>query len=107
MPTMVPLMNDTKWNELRIGMYELGAMAPRFRVRNIRTGYVGMWDGEWFYHFQGRHEEDEWVEVAVTSEAQRDAVLQALRAVRVPGVVTEFGFRIFGYVPLGTEVDYL
>lgn len=104
---MIPLMSNTKWNELRIGMSGLGALAPRFRVRSIRSGRIGDWDGEWFYHFHGRHEEDEWVEVAVTSDAQRDAVLQVLRSVHVPGVVTECGFRIFGYVPLGTEVEYL
>ena len=107
MPTMIPLMNNTKWNELRIGMYGLGALAPQFRVRNVHSGCVGNWDGEWFYHFCGRHEEDEWVEIAVTSDAQREAVLQVLRSVHVPGEVTETGFRIFGYAPLGTEVDYL
>lgn len=100
-------MNDTKWNELRIGMYGLGALAPRFRVRNVHSECIGNWDGEWFYHFHGRHEDDEWVDIAVTSDAQRDVVLQVLRSVHVPGVVTDFGFRIFGYVPLGTAVAYL
>ena len=104
---MIPLMNNTKWNELRIGMYGLGALAPQFRVRNVHSGCVGNWDGEWFYHFCGRHEEDEWVEIAVTSDAQREAVLQVLRSVHVPGEVTETGFRIFGYAPLGAVVDYL
>lgn len=104
---MTPLMNNTKWNEVRIGMYGLGELSPRFRVRNLNSGHVSDWDGEWFYHFVGRHEEDEWVEVAVTSAVQREAVLSILRAVGVPCVATEAGFKIFGYAPLGISVQYL
>ncbi len=107
MHLMTPLMNNTKWDELRLGMYRLGALSPRFRVRNLSSGSISAWDGEWFHHFFGRHEEDEWVEIAVTSAAQREAVLRVLRSVHVPGVATEAGFTVFGYVPLGTQVAYL
>lgn len=100
-------MNDTKWDEVRLGMYGLGEPSPRFRVRNLQSGYVSDWDGEWFHHFHERYAEDEWVEIAAASPAQRDAILGVLRSIHVPGVATDAGFRVFGYVPLGTPVDYL
>ena len=100
-------MNNTKWEELRLGMSGLGRLSPRFRVRNLHSGYVSGWDGEWFHHFYGRHEEDEWVEIFVTSADQREAVLRVLRSVHVPGVTIGTGFKIFGYVTLGTHVEYL
>ncbi|WP_240766822.1 DUF6678 family protein [Paraburkholderia flava] len=100
-------MNNTKWAELRMGMHGLGELSPRFRVRNLQSGGVSAWDREWFYHFFGRHEDDEWIEIAVTSSAQREAVLQILRRVHVPGEATEAGFKVYGYVRLGTHVEYL
>ena len=104
---MSPVMNNTKWEELRLGMIGLGTQSPRFRVRNLHSGYVSAWDGEWFHHFYGHHEEDEWVEISVTSAAQHEAVLRVISSVHVPGVTTETGFKIFGYVPRGTHVEYL
>ncbi|WP_408279260.1 DUF6678 family protein [Paraburkholderia sediminicola] len=104
---MTPVMNNTKWGEIRIGMHALEGQSPRFRVRNLQSGYVSAWDREWFYHFFEHHEEDEWVEVEVTSPSQREAVLGVLRSVHVPGVETKNGFKIFSYVAEGTEVDYL
>ena len=104
---MTPVMNNTKWDELRLSMAGLGELSPQFRVRNLRSGNVSEWDGEWFHHFYGRHEEDEWVEIAVSSSAQGEAVLQAPRSAHVPGTTTPTGFKVFGYVPLGTHVEYL
>lgn len=104
---MSPVMNNTKWEELRLGMSGLGTLSPRFRVCNLHSGYVSAWDGEWFHHFYGHHEKDEWVEISVTSAAQYEAVLRVLRSVHVPGITTETGFKIFGYVPRGTHVEYL
>ncbi|APW40376.1 hypothetical protein RD110_00445 [Rhodoferax koreense] len=100
-------MNNTKWNEIRLGVCALKGPHPRYRARSIKSGLIGAWDGEWFHHFYGRHEEDEWVEIAVVSPAQRAAVLAVLRRVHVPGVATDSGFKIFGYVEPGTPVDYL
>ena len=48
---MQPLMNDTKWNELRLAMYDLDAQSPRRRTKNLESWYICRWDGEWFYHF--------------------------------------------------------
>jgi hypothetical protein len=105
--SMTPVMNNTKWDELRLGMHGLGKPSPQFRVRNLHSGYVSDWDSEWFHHFYGRHAEDEWVEIAATSPAQHEAVLGVLRSIHVPGITTDAGFRIFGYVPLGMHVEYL
>ncbi|MDM0039397.1 hypothetical protein QTH89_23365 [Variovorax sp. J22G21] len=100
-------MNNTKWEELRLGMHGLGKLSPKFRVRNLRSQRLSEWDGEWFHHFYGSHAEDEWVEIAVISSVQREAVLKVLRSVHVPGAASDTGFKVFGYVPLGTPVEYL
>lgn len=35
---MHPVKNDTKWGELRLGMYGLGRRSPLFRLyRNLNT----------------------------------------------------------------------
>ena len=101
-------MNDTKWDELRLGMYELGDVSPRWRTRTRRTGYVSNWDREWFYHFrEGGYDTIEWVEIATSSSDQHRAVLEVLRRVHVPGEETETGFRVFGYAQAGQAIDYL
>jgi hypothetical protein len=105
---MIPVMNDTKWDELRLAMYSLGDLHPKWRTRDIETGYVPEWDGEWFYHFRdGGYDCIEWVEIRVTSAEQDRAVLAALKAIHVPGERTEDGFRVFGYVEPRKSVEYL
>ena len=107
-PGYFPCMNDTKWEELRLAMHELGPLGPRYRVRNIDSGFVSDWDGEWFYHFRvGSHAKIEWVDLRVSAGEQEDAVLQALRRIHVPGCRTEDGFKVYGYLPIGTGLDYL
>ena len=105
---MLPLMNNTKWDELRLAMYELGPLSPRWRTRDVENGHVSDWDGEWFYHFRnGGYKFIQWVEIAVESAEQRQAVLSELTKVHVPGEHTELGFRVLGYAGLGIEVSYL
>ncbi|MEO5738599.1 MAG: DUF6678 family protein [Variovorax sp.] len=43
---MTSVMNNTKWEELRLGMYGLGKLSPKFRVRNLRSQRLSEWDGE-------------------------------------------------------------
>jgi hypothetical protein len=105
---MQPVMTDTKWDELRLAMHDLGDLKPRWRVRNMGTGYESAWDGDWYYHFcSGGYHSIEWAEIEITSPQQRQAVRKRLVAIHLPGEETELGFRIFGYVPAGTFVDYL
>ena len=102
------VMNNTKWEELRLAMYGLGELTPAWRTRDIKTGYVSSWDKEWFYHFRnGGYDTIEWVEIQLTSPEQRAAVLAALVSIHAPGERVEQGVRIFGYVPVGTVVGYL
>lgn len=104
---MHPLMNDTKWDELRRAMYELADLTPRWRTRNLENGHVSNWDRDWFYHFRnGGYKFIQWVEIAVDTEVQRVAVLAELVRIHVPGEQTESGYRVFGYVKTGDAVDY-
>jgi len=103
-------MSNSKWNELRLAMHGLGHFTPRWRTRDIETGYESDWDRDWFYHFQGPRDSFrniEWLEIAVDTEDQRTAILDALANVHVPGEVTGVGIRIFGYIPEGIAVSYL
>lgn len=101
-------MNDTKWNELRLAMYELGPLSPRWRALDVENGYVSDWDGEWFYHFRnGGYKFIQWVEIAIESTEQRQAVLSELTKVHVPGEHTKSGFRVLGYAELDTKINYL
>jgi hypothetical protein len=105
---MLPLMNDTKWDELRLAMYELGPLSPKWRTLDVENVYLSDWDGEWFYHFRnGSYEFIKWVEIAVESPEQKQAVLTELVKIHVPGIRTESGFRVLGYAELGNEVDYI
>jgi hypothetical protein len=102
------LMNDTKWNELRLAMYELGAHSPKWRRRDLEYSYLSTWDGEWYYHF---HNDSfatiEWLELLVDNPVQREAVHQELVRIHVPGESTANGFRIYGHVLEGQPVEYI
>jgi hypothetical protein len=105
---MNPLMNDTKWDKVRLAMYGLDRLSPQWRTKDAENGLVSDWDGEWFYHFRvGGYKCIEWLEIKISSPAQYDAVLYALEKVRVPGEQTQIGFMIYGYAPTGVALDYL
>jgi hypothetical protein len=105
---MHPVMNDTKWGEIRLAMYELGDLSPKWRTLDLENGQLSAWDGEWFYHFSvGGYRTIQWLEVKVATDEQRDAVRAALARIHVPGESTENGFKIYGYVTEDQSVDYL
>jgi hypothetical protein len=100
-------MNETKWDELRLAMYGLGGMCPRWRTKDF-SGYLSPWEGEWFYHFRdGGYSSIEWVEILVATPEQDLAVEEALRQVHVPGHRVEHGFRVYGYARQGAALDYI
>ena len=104
---MIAVMNNTKWDEIRLAMSSLGDLHPKWRTRDIETVYVSEWDGDWFYHFRdGGYNCIEWVEIRVSSAEQDSAVRAALKTIRVPGELTEKGFRVLGYVKPGELVQY-
>lgn len=49
---LIPVMNNTKWEELRLAMHSLGKLRPQWQTKDLETGYVPCWDGDWFYHFR-------------------------------------------------------
>jgi hypothetical protein len=105
---MQRLMNDTKWDELRLAMYGLGPLSPKWRTLDVENGHLSDWDGEWFHHFRsGGYKFIKWVEIAVENAEQTRAVVTELARVHVPGTPTETGYRVLGYVELGIAVDYL
>jgi hypothetical protein len=104
---MHPVMNDTKWNEFRLAMHELGELSPKWRSLDLEHGYLCPWDSEWFHHFYGSYRSIQWVELKVDSDVQRDVVRTALARIHVPGEVTESGFKVYGHVADGQAVDYI
>lgn len=105
---MLKLMSNTKWDELRLAMYGLGPLSPRWRTKDVENGCISDWDCEWFYHFRnGGYKSIEWVEIATESEVQRNAVLTELAKVHVPGLSKDAGFRVIGYAELGVEINFL
>lgn len=106
--THTQLMNNTKWEEIRIGMYELGDLSPKWSTKDVENHHICEWDGEWFYHFRsGGYECIEWLEISTTSPEQAAAVGAVLQQIRVPGEQTGGVFRVFGYAPIGKTVEYL
>jgi hypothetical protein len=105
---MIGVMNNTKWEELRLAMYALGSLHPRFRVKIIVTGHISEWDGEWYHHFRdGGYDDLEWVEIRTPDLAQREAVRTCLREIHVPGEEFAEGFRVVGWIEPGASVGYI
>lgn len=105
---MHPILNNTKWEELRVAMYNLGAIHPKWRTKDVKSGYICPWDGEWFYHFRaGGYDSIEWVEIRVDSPEQDKAVETALKSIHVPGERTETGFKVYGYQRPGAALSHI
>jgi len=103
---LVPVMSDTKWDELRLAMYELEP-TPSWRTKCWENGHVSEWDKEWFYHFSvGGYELMEWVEIRIESKEQKHKVLSELARVHVPTEEISEGFRVYGYIKLGQSIQY-
>jgi hypothetical protein len=101
-----PVLNNTKWDELRLAMHGLD-IVHRWRTKDV-SGYVSPWDRDWFYRFRDAgYESIEWAEIEVQSPAQDSAILAILRQIHSPGHRTDQGFRVYGYMRDGEEVDYI
>jgi hypothetical protein len=105
---MYQVMNNTKWEELRAAMYELDKPSPKWRTRIVGSGFESSWDSEWFYHFrEGGYDDIEWVEICAATAEQASMVLAVLRAIHLPGIETDAGFKVFGHLPEGVGCEYL
>jgi len=104
---LVPLMNDTKWDELRLAMHEIEG-GPEWSTVERDVGYRYGPDSDWFYHFRlGPYETILYVDIATPSTPLREAVRLALTAIHVPGEETDGGFRVYGYAAEGQAVGYI
>ena len=106
---LVPVMNNSKWHELGFAMFSLGDLRPKWRTKDVESGFIREWDGKWFDRFymsQG-YAYIEWLEIEVASTEQDAAVGNALKALHVPGEKTEHGYRVFGYAEPGKLVNYI
>lgn len=104
--TMQPLMNNTKWEELRLAMHALKP-APRWRTMT-RNGYVSAPDREWYYHFRdGGYDDIVHVDILADDAGHRARIRAALQPIHLPGEETADGFRVYGYAEPGQAVDYL
>jgi hypothetical protein len=101
-----PVMNNTKWNELRLAMYNTDP-APRWSTL-CQNGYRSAADREWYYHFRaGGYEDIVYVDIFADDREHRERIRTAIKRIHVPGEETGDGFRIYGYAERGQALDYL
>ncbi|MBW8640394.1 hypothetical protein K1W69_24595 [Hoeflea sp. WL0058] len=101
-----PVMNNTKWDELRLAMDEV---IPSPYWKSLATnGYNYGPDCDWLEHFrEGGYDHIVHVDILIETTDQRDLVRSALRKIHVPGEETPEGFRVFGYLRDGQSADYI
>lgn len=101
-----PVMNDTKWEEVRLAMYALDP-SPAWSTLSTNGHHHGP-DRDWFYHFRnGSYEDLVHVDIHVATSGQRELVRSVLKRIHVPGEETADGFRVLGYVESGRATDYI
>lgn len=68
----------------------------QWRTKDIETGYICPWDGDWYYHFKsGGYKNIEWLEIKSETEEIRNDIIKILRAIHVPGMVfDDVGLRV-------------
>jgi hypothetical protein len=105
---MHALLNNTKWEELRLAMYNLADLSPRWRTLDVENGYLCDWDREWSYHFKaGGYKTIQWVDIETVGSEQTEAVQRELVRLDLPGERTPNGFRVYGYVESGKYIQYI
>ena len=103
----IALMNDTKWDEIRLAMYNIDP-PPKWRTLDGENQHLSEWDAEWFYHFRdGAYSTIEWLEIQCADDDQHRSVKEALARIHVPGTLTDAGFKVFGYGESGAFYDYI
>ena len=103
-------MNKTKWDEIRLSMYNLGInmkTAIKWRTKDVKNGYISNWDGEWYYHFKnGGYETIEWLEISTPNNIIKEAILNELKKIHIPSKIQEGSIMIYGY-PNDSSIFYL
>jgi len=91
---LASLMNDTKWEEIRVAMYNL-KNKPAWRTRDLLNGYLSHWDSEWLYHLMDFCS-IEWLEIK-PKDCDRETVRAALHDIGAPFEESDTCFRVIGY----------
>ncbi len=93
MTELHPVMNNTKWRELRAAMYAIDAVTT-YRVMNI-NGHYSRKDAEWFYHVQaGGYDDIQYVDIFADGQSHRELIRSALKKIHLPAEETNDGFRV-------------
>jgi hypothetical protein len=101
-----PLMNNTKWDELRLAMYSLEP-PPQWSTHSL-TGYTSPTQREWYCHFRdGGYDDIVYVDIMADTAVHMEGIAMALREIHVPADKIEGGFRVYGYSIPGQFVSYL
>jgi hypothetical protein len=83
MTELHPVMNNTKWRELRAAMYAIEP-ATTYRTMSI-NGYYSIADSEWFYHFQqGGYDDIRFVDIFANNALHRQQIASALKTIHLP-----------------------
>jgi hypothetical protein len=100
------VMNNTKWEELRLAMYAIGP-GTRYRCMMMNGNYSRT-DSEWFYHFRdGGYDDIRYVDIFANDQLHREQIRGALKKIHLPGEETHDGFRVYGYALPDQALDYL
>lgn len=101
------LMNNTKWEEILLTMYNY-PLVVRWRTKDIETGYICEWGCDWYYHFKhGGYKTIEWLEIKTDNKKLENDVLELLRKIHVVGKVLDNSIKVYGYLKTGISVGYL
>jgi hypothetical protein len=92
---LASLMNGTKWREL-CGAFSAFDLPPKWRARDLLTGYLSSWDRGWYYHVGPDYCSIEWLELD-PSGYDRAEIESILRQVGAPYEDSEQFIRILGY----------
>ncbi|KIV73480.1 hypothetical protein SZ39_2005 [Bacillus mycoides] len=91
------LMNNTKWNEIRLAMYNY-PLPIQWRTKDIKNSYICDWDSEWYYHFSiDNYKTIEWLEIKTENEEIKKDIIDLLKKIHVPGEILSNSVKIYGY----------
>lgn len=102
---LFPVLNHTKWAELRSEMVSAPAeQFPKFRARSVfaPADFCTEWDGEFCYHVHPVADL-EWMELQASSQ---EWLRNALRRHNIPYSVEAGVIRVWGYTRPGQQPEW-